>query len=281
MIRVNKPLIIPIFLPFFGCKNRCIFCSQKEITESDEQKTTLELDRKVREFLNFSKPREHNQIAFYAGTFSSGAEERQEEYLRWASSWIKQGKIDSIRISTRPDEITPERLKEYRNYGVKTIELGVQSFDQTVLAANRREYSHDRVEGSLQELRQQGFEIGIHLMTGMFASTKELDWASIKETVRCKPDFVRVHPTLVLKGTELEEVFLKGWYTPPSLSESVDFCADACIAFEESEIAVARFGLMLSENQRQQIVAGPYHPAFGDLVRKKAASKRIFAGNIA
>ena len=67
------------------------------------------------------------EIAFYGGSFTAIEKEKQEELLQLAYEYIQDGKVESIRISTRPDFIDKETLKRLKKYKVKTIELGVQS----------------------------------------------------------------------------------------------------------------------------------------------------------
>jgi histone acetyltransferase (RNA polymerase elongator complex component) len=270
----RKELIIPVFLSYLGCKNRCIFCSQNGITENDLTKDFCELDDKVRRFLLMKQSDVPVHIAFYGGTFTSIPIEIQEKYLFWANTWIEKGLVASLRLSTRPDEIREENVKLLKKNHVSTIEIGVQSFDETVLALNRRAYTRKTIEQSIHLLKEYGMTIGIHLMTGLLGSSYERDMYSLRKAIEEDPDFLRIHPTLVLLKTRLHSDFLAGTYTPPNLVETLELCSDMLLICENARIPVIRFGLFVPQENRDQIVAGPFHPAFGDLVKKMAFLKK-------
>ncbi|MBW1698517.1 MAG: radical SAM protein [Deltaproteobacteria bacterium] len=266
----GKPFIIPVFIPHQGCPHQCVFCNQKTITGSTATFPDAESLRKiVFDFLDFARAHRTNvQIAFYGGNFLGLKAERLCFLLNKATDLIHQGAADSIRFSTRPDTITDERLKMIAAYPIKIIELGAQSMDDSVLKKIKRGHSSRDTEKALKLLREHGYVAGLQLMVGL----PDEDEASLLSTgryiVNLHPDFVRIYPTVVLKESLLARWYLEGRYFPLSIKEAVERVKILYRLFQENDIPVIRMGLQASEDldAGDRIVAGPYHPSFGELV---------------
>ena len=91
---------------------------------------------------------------------------------------------------------------------------------------------------------------------------------SVEETIKLKPECVRIYPTLVIKDTELSAFFLSGQYVPLTLEEAVFQVAMAMKRFNAARIKVIRIGLQSSDliDFDSEVEAGPFHPAFGEWV---------------
>lgn len=257
-----KRHILPFFIPMEGCPHQCIFCDQKSLSG---QEKTPSLSA-IREAALASRDSEM-QVAFYGGSFSALPRVRQEAYLSAVREALETGSIASIRISTRPDYIDEWELDFLVGYGVRTIELGIQSFDAGVLKACGRFYSPERAKEACLLVKEKGFELGIQLMTGLCGSDYDKDLASAKATVAIKPDMVRIYPTLVLQDTPLAELWRKGWYIPQTLDEAVACCRDMAALFADANIPIIRMGINPSPQTEKALLDGPYHRAFGHLVR--------------
>ncbi len=266
---MKRRYIIPIFLPYAGCKHRCLFCDQVSETGVVQPLSPFQISEYIEKYLSYmpSKAMGKIQVAFYGGTFSGLEPELQEEYLSMVKPFIENGKVGSIRMSTRPDEITPELLKMYKEFKVETIEIGCQSMDDSVLRLNRRGHSSDAVVKAISLCKSYGFETGVHLMTGMYGASRLSDLISAVKIIALKPDTVRIHPTLVLKGASLEALYKKGIYKPPSLEETVKLLADELILFWAREIEVIRIGLYIPPEKYKNVVGGPFHPAIGQMAK--------------
>ena len=130
----KKEYIIPIFVPHLGCQNNCTFCNQKTISGQTKQVTAQDVKETIEYYLkNFRDDYRYVEVAFFGGNFTGIEGEKQIELLEAAYEYIKMGKVNSIRISTRPDYINREILKRLKKYRVKTIELGVQSTNDYIL----------------------------------------------------------------------------------------------------------------------------------------------------
>ena len=106
-------------------------------------------------------------------------------------------------------------------------------------------------------------------MAGLPGDTPEGFHQTIREVRDLKPDLVRIYPTVVFPETVLARWVEKGNYTPLALEEAVSLCRGAVDLLETAGIPVIRLGLQSHDRMSlgKDILAGPYHPAFGDLVR--------------
>jgi histone acetyltransferase (RNA polymerase elongator complex component) len=174
-----------------------------------------------------------------------------------------------IRLSTRPDYIDDEILILLKKYNVTTIELGAQSMNDTVLNANNRGHNSDDVINSSNLIKSYGFNLGLQMMTGLYKSDYKSDLYTAEQFVKLKPDCVRIYPTVIIKNTELERLFLKGEYVPYSLKESVKLCSELITLFHKNDIDVIRVGLHYSDSLINNDIAKIYHPAFKELCESR------------
>jgi len=270
--KINKNFIIPIFIPNQGCPHRCIFCQQKTITNKSEVLPTpqdiietIEVAIESKRFVN----KKLKEVAFFGGTFTSLPNEVMEKMLGAVRPYIKKGILNSIRISTRPDSISEEKLNILAYFMVTTVELGVQSMDDNVLMLSNRGHTSEDTVDAVKMLKGKGFEVGAQLMPGLPGDSTDLFLSTIEKVVGLKPDLARIYPTLVIRGTTLEQWYNKGKYSPMGLDKMVNLCKKACMRLEDAGIPVIRIGLMSSPSllKKGEIIAGPWHPSFGFLVR--------------
>lgn len=265
------PLIIPIFLMNRGCPHRCIFCNER-LTAGDlpERVTAEAFTRTVREHLRRGARRKTGpvQIAFYGGTFTGMDPQEQRRLLELASPFLREGAVDGIRISTRPDGIDAKGLDLLKAWGVTTVEIGAQSLDDEVLLLAQRGHTARDIVRALGLLKGKGFSTGLHLMAGLPGDTPDRFAETVRRTIALRPDTVRIHPTLVLRGTRLAGAFREGIYRPLALDDAVRICRDALRALTAAGIPVIRLGLQTTRELEEPgaVVAGPFHPGFGSLV---------------
>ena len=202
-----------------------------------------------------------------------------KDLLSAARPYVERGYFSSIRISTRPDSIDEHRIRLLGEFGVKTVELGAQSMDDHVLTLAERGHKASSTIDSLRLLRRHGFTVGIQLMPGLPGEGVTSFAQTVDEIIRLKPDLVRLYPTLVIKGTKLADMFIKNQYVPLSLEAGIRLCQEGCTRFEDAEIPVVRIGLMATPSltKKGQVLAGPWHEAFGFLVRSRIHLARILS----
>jgi len=267
-----RPLIVPIFIPNQGCPHKCVFCEQERITSQHGNQVTKEfVTQQLEKAIHSSEfdPGRKPEIAFYGGTFTGLPFERMLELLKAAIPFIEQGFFLSTRISTRPDALDEQRLKAMRDNGVSTVELGAQSMDNRVLDLSKRGHSAEDTVKAVQFLKGYGFKVGLQLMPGLPGDSRESFYSTITKVISLHPDMVRLYPAVVIRGTALAHLYEAGTYRPLLLEEAVEICMESCFRLEEEGIPVIRIGLMSSPSllEKGQIVAGPWHTAFGFLVR--------------
>ncbi len=257
---------IAIFVPHCGCPNDCSFCNQRTISGTFKAPTAEEVKRICDEALERSTiAAESVQIAFFGGSFTAIERELMVALLEAAYRYVADGRVSGIRVSTRPDAIDGEVLNILKKYGVESIELGIQSMRDEVLVRNRRGHNSQQVREAAGLIKEFGFEFGAQMMTGLYGDDDEGAEYTAGEILKLGPDTVRIYPTVVLKGTELERLMRCGKYLPKDAYESVGLCASLIRRFEEAGVRVIRVGLHASENVESEMVGGAYHPAFREL----------------
>ena len=256
--------ILPIFIPHAGCPHQCVFCNQKTIS-GQKLAAVAGAKEQLARWRSWLRPSVANEAAFYGGSFTGLPLELQEELLTLTAALLAEGFIGSVRLSTRPDYIDEERLQLLQQHGVRLVELGVQSLDDRVLAAAEA------------LLKRFGFQVGLQLMVGM----PEQSFASVQETVRkaiaMQPDVARIYPLLVIKGTPLAADYAAGRFVPLTLEEAVTQAAWAYRELTEAGVNVIRIGLQPDEElcAPGNILAGPFHPAMGELVKSRVLRTEV------
>lgn len=277
-----KHYTVPIFVPELACPNRCVFCNQNSISGCHSQPSSDEVKQIIENRLH-TIPAEGNriEIGFFGGNFT-GIEERQQiEYLEIAFSYLKQNKVHGIRLSTRPDYITPRSLDLLKQYGVSTIELGAQSLDDEVLKSAGRGHTVRDIEVASALIIKYGFRLGLQMMTGLPGDTPEKSMQTARKIIQLGASDTRIYPTLVIRNTELEQRWRNGIYKPQSLEEAVILTAGLIELFESAGVNIIRVGLHPSEDllNGNDLLAGPFHPSFRQLAESEIW-RRKFAGLI-
>ncbi len=260
------PAVVPFFLPNAGCASRCVYCDQTAAAGPAPVNPGLEeLEACLRKASTGSSlPVE---AAFYGATFTGLPRARQAELLDVTAALRAEGLVARVRISTHPAHLDSERLSFLRERGVDVIELGIQSFSDRVLSAAGRGITGAAAADACRRVKEAGFETVVQLMPFLPESTLEEDLESAGQAALLQPDAVRIFPTLVLRGTPLAALLESGRYRPASLVEATLRVGKMLAPLFAAGIPVLRIGLQPSEKLEQALVAGPYHPALGELCR--------------
>lgn len=265
----KRHYIIPIFVPHEGCPHTCVFCNQDSITGSCFSIDGDFVRETIEQYLDTIKGDDLIiEVSFFGGTFTAINMIKQKELLAVAKEYKNAKKINYIRLSTRPDYINDKILSNLKDYEVDIIELGVQSLDNEVLIKSGRGHSSEDVYKASNLIKEYGFTLGHQIMLGLPGDTKLKDIETTKKVIELNPDICRIYPSLVIKDTPMERMFKEGIYKPYSLEEAVEISKIVYAMLTCNNITVIRIGLQPTEeiNYGGDIIAGPFHPAFRELV---------------
>ena len=273
-----KQTNLSIFIPHKGCPNTCSFCNQRFISGSDKTPSPEEVNAILAGQVSFLEQANlQAEIAFFGGSFTAVDGDYRRRLLYAASEYVREfpNVYCGIRCSTRPDCIGEEILEELKLYGMTAIELGAQSMNDEVLGANQRGHTAEDVRKASRLIKAYGFELGLQMMTGLYRDKTEYCMETAREFAALKADTVRIYPTVILKGTMLDELRERGLYNSFTFEETVDLCADLLEFFEEEKIPVIRLGLHASEGVKDSMTGGVYHPAFCEIVKSRIMLRKI------
>lgn len=264
---MKKHVNIPVFIPHLGCPNMCVFCNQRSISGTVRY-SREDVRRTIEDALATVAPEQDAQIAFFGGSFTGIERDEMIYLLEMGYSYVKSGRAGSIRLSTRPDYINAEVLETLLRYGVKTIELGLQSMSDRVLAACKRGHTAENGRAACQMIKEYGFELIGQMMIGLPCSTEADEIYTAKELCALGVDGARIYPTVIFLDTELADMAERKEYTPLSVEEAVSRSASALDAFVGAGVQVIRIGLQASEAlvSGKGIYSGSeYHEAIGEM----------------
>lgn len=255
-----------------GCPGKCIYCDQHKISAVTDDNPLHHLSE-VAAFIR-RNPHRSKEIAFYGGSFTALSSDYRK-YLLAEFAKVTDAKT-SFRISTHPLFITDEILFECHEQGVRCIELGIQDFDTRVLSSSGRGYDHQLARDAALKVKEHGFLLGIQLMPGLPGANSETIKFNMQQLVDIHPHFLRLYPLVVIKGTELATKYLQGTYLPLSLDDATALCADYCEVAGANQIKVIKLGLP-SNLDPTDILAGPFHPAFGEFVQAELLVRKLLS----
>ncbi len=271
-----KHVNIPVFIPHLGCPNDCVFCNQKRISGTSSFHKE-DVDSIIKNALStIDKESTETEVAFFGGSFTGIDRSDMLYLLETAHKYIESGEIKSIRLSTRPDYIDVEILSILKKYGVKTIELGLQSMDDAVLSVTKRGHTSKCAVESCKLIKQEGFTLIGQMMIGLPGSNleKELHTANLICEL-C--DGARIYPTVVLRETELCQMAKTGGYKPLTLEDAIMRTGEALAVFADKGKQVIRIGLQSGDElyDPDVVYGGDYHPAIGELAENYVFYKKI------
>lgn len=268
---------IPIFIPHKGCPNNCIFCNQKRISGVEDTKEE-EVKNIIETHLQYFKDSNKNiEIAFFGGSFTGIDINLQNMYLKAAYEYIKDGRVKSIRLSTRPDYINDTILKNLKKYGVKNIELGVQSMDDNILEYSKRGHTREDVIKASNLIKLYGFNLGHQVMVGLPGSTLKTEIDTIKSLLKLNPNDLRIYPVYVLQDSELYDMYENKEYIPLTIDEAIErvyYILKECI---KTDVKIIRLGLQ-STNEitaSNKNIAGPVCDNFAEYVMARIIKEYI------
>ncbi len=267
---------IPVFIPHLGCPNNCVFCDQRKISgciSFDESG----VEKEIKTALSTLSPDDEVEIAFFGGSFTGIDRDLMLRLLTISDKFVNGGRVASVRCSTRPDYIDGEILKILSEHNVKTVELGIQSTSNAVLAASKRGHTSDKTREACRLVKDYGFKLIGQMMIGLPASAADAEIETARAICSLGADGARVYPTVVFADTELAEMAADGRYTPLSVEDAIERTASVLDVFDRAGVPVIRVGLCAGENlsSPESAIGGANHPALGELAMGELFYRRI------
>lgn len=267
---------IPVFIPHLGCPNQCIFCNQKYISGTQEFDEN-EVDTIINSVLSTVLPDDECEIAFFGGSFTGIDRELMIRLLDKAQAYVNKGQVIGIRMSTRPDYITPEIIEILKNYTITFVELGIQSMNDEVLKYLKRGHTADDTIVATRLLKKAGIPFVGQMMIGLPSATEADELECAKQICKLGAKGTRIYPTLVFKNTELEYITKNNEYIPLTIEDAVRRSASVYRAFVENNVQCLRIGLCESDNLHSDstFFAGPNNASIGEMVKSRAYFDKI------
>ena len=258
---------IPVFIPHLGCPNQCVFCNQRSISGVEEFDPNSVISI-IEDALSTTTPEDEVEIAFFGGSFTGIERELMISLLKIGYSYIDKGKVKSIRCSTRPDYISEEILDILETYGVKTIELGLQSSSDLVLESSKRGHNFEAERVGCKMIVDRGINLIGQMMIGLPSSDLESELQTAEFIIQSGASGARIYPTVVFRDTELFDLAKSGEYLPLNIEDAITRSALILERFIDAGVDVIRIGLQASENLSDEkcYFAGPNHPSLGEYV---------------
>jgi histone acetyltransferase (RNA polymerase elongator complex component) len=277
--------LVPVFLPYAGCPGRCVYCAQPLATGAAAAGDLLARawESLARDLEDARSKGDSFELGFFGGTFTALPGDWTERFLDLAAAHRDPGPVRAVRCSTRPDAVDPGRLARLRDRGLDLVELGVQSFDADCLASSGRGYGREQALAACAAVREAGLGLGIQLLPGLpdMAPDPAGPLASdVALALEQAPAVMRLYPCVVLEGTGLARRWAAGEYVPWTVAQAVDLLGRVLLACWRAGVPVIRQGLSPQPGLDRHILAGPWHPALGQMARSRALFAHL-AGNLA
>ena len=268
---------IPIFIPHLGCPNMCVFCNQRSISGKMSFDISS-VQSEIEQALSTLNADDVCEIAFFGGSFTGIERSLMIDLLSLAQKYIDCGRVSSIRLSTRPDYIDDEILDILSSFSVKTIELGLQSMDDEVLASTKRGHTAKQAQKACEMIKNRGFSLIGQMMIGLPNSTPEKEIYTAKRICEMGADGARIYPTVVFYQTELCDMMQSGVYDALTNEDAVERTKEALKVFIQNDVPCIRVGLQSGENLSDDtcVAGGANHSAIGELAMSAIYLDKIF-----
>lgn len=288
-----------------ACPGKCIFCPEvdgfpksylpdepgaRRAAEA-EFDPYLQTSRRLEALNGIGHPTDKVELLILGGTWSVYPEDYQEWFVRRcleaingqdSATLVEAQRVNEtagrrnvgLVIETRPDKITLAEVRRLRWLGVTKVQLGVQSLDDAILAANRRGHSLADTRRACRLLRLAGFKLHLHWMPNLFGATvtsDRADFAHLWDDPALRPDELKIYPCSLLEGTALYALWRKGEYTPYTDDELVELLA-ACKA---TVPPYCRINRVMRDIPSHYIAAGVTHSHLRQVVQRQLAQRGL------
>lgn len=247
-----------------GCARRCVYCDQDAIT--GERLPNIERARTM--VGELSEPVE---ICFFGGSFTCLPD---GVMLDWLSIVDLAPPGSTIRFSTHPHCITAPKIEIFSRFPISIVELGVSSLDDDVLRAANRGYKGDDVLCVIECLLKEGYDVCAQMMIGLPGQTLSSAMRDLELLDKIRGEntlSIRIYPCLVLSGTPLAKMD----FSPLSVEEAAEQAGELLYSALRMGFHIIRIGLHETDSLSQSVIAGPHHPALGEIAWGNAFVKLL------
>lgn len=201
----------------------------------------------------------------YIGSLTGKSIEEQREILE---KFRETNTKDKIKISIEPQLIDKTLIKMLKGYNVTGIELEAQSTNGYILKRCGYVHTLDDIKKANKMIKWNRLKVSYQIGIGLPDSTKIDEQNTAKDIAKLKPNLVRIYPMLVVKNTELENEFSEGRYEPLTLNQAIERCKEAIYVFNQKKVKQISIIKQneLNKSEEKEIIAGPYHEEFTQLV---------------
>jgi histone acetyltransferase (RNA polymerase elongator complex component) len=262
-------MILPIFLPHFGCNEKCIYCDQQFITDLRD----TDLNAVIAKTLSA------HEGPYEVGLFGGNMFGIEPDQLRRLFSRFEEyrDRITNFRISSKPVPLDREIIDILKANKVTVIELGVPTFNNKILSRLNRRHSAEDLIAANKALNKEGFHVALQFMAGLPDETMGDVKTTVEHMLTLKPYYIRIYPLVVLAATPLGEMYTKDLFIPDSFDTVLDRVVYMYLNALKEGIPVVKMGLTDNEVIKENIIAGQYHPAYGYMVKSRAFYLAIMA----
>ena len=211
--RVEDPLGLYIHIPF--CRKRCLFCYFKVYTDKNASEIEIYLNALIKENELYSRTPAFQgrqlKFAYFGGGTPSYVSEKQLRYLvEGLNRHVTWDNAEEVTFECEPGTIQKSKLQTLKDIGVTRLSLGIEHFDDEVLAANGRAHLSPEVYRAYEWAREVDFpQINVDLIAGMMGETEEKWRETVRRTIELEPDSVTIYQMELPYNTIISQDMLK------------------------------------------------------------------------
>lgn len=242
------------------CPGQCVYCPTFSVTprsytpdspaviraRSRGYEAGEQVKLRLKILSDMGHPTDKIELIVMGGTFLATQEDYQYSFIKGCydalngeeSATLEEAKrlneravhrCTGLCIETRPDWCGQGQIKRMLDFGATRVEMGVQTLDDDIYQLVNRGHTVEDVVTASRLLRQHAFKVHYHWMPGLPGSTPEKDLELSQQLFsddRFRPDGLKIYPTMVVEGTELEQWHRDGRYRPYPDDEMTALVAD-------------------------------------------------------